>query len=226
MPASSPRMAGSFRNNNICVQTENLRSNLQIYDDIYAYINISVCSFECSICYICKMRKRKSEKTGMEWNAAMNLVENRVYSYMQWLLLWWNIFNCNCDIPVGFNSEFVHTFQCIRPNNPSGFLFVSFPLCISNEFHIVWIRNEYTHIIYIYIEIQKPLCTMNWKFTFRMRAAFKTTIHKFICGTVLPKVSFYLPYSFALILSVRELCTWCIRFVEEPPTRTTIIQAQ
>lgn len=46
LPANCP-IANVFRDNNICVRTENLRSNSQIYDDIYAYINISVCSFEC-----------------------------------------------------------------------------------------------------------------------------------------------------------------------------------
>lgn len=49
------------------------------------------------------------------------------YISKQRLPLWWNIFNCNCDIPVGFNLQFVHTFQCIR--TWSGFLFVSFRLC-------------------------------------------------------------------------------------------------
>lgn len=127
------------------------------------------------------------------------MLENFGFNAKRLLLLWWNIFNCNCDIPACFQSKICANISNVSDQTiyPVSFSSVcSFSLfSIRNRFHIVWP---------FYIHKHATLCTqsallcsavhLQWMWISNLECVplCKTTIHKFICGAVLPKFSIIL----------------------------------
>lgn len=86
----------------------------------------------------------------------------------------------------------MHTFQCIQPNNISGFLFVSLP---STCIHFPFVYSLFSHFPLIFVSASS---TMNTTVPyFECVPLLKTTIHKFICGNVLLTV----PHSLEILIS-------------------------